>query len=197
MACAGSRVQVPLGPQIRTIYKGQRVLWQISSMMKNKRILLGIIGLLILVIGLAIFAKISNILGTKGKKIVKSLEGSNLLIEECSDKSYIAKEADYIIEGTVEKVESKWNEDKTSILTYTNFRIENYVKGNPFKEKMLQFITSGGKIGEIGQVVTDEPIFHPDKKVRVYLKEINGELSTICGPLGAEDLSEIEEKTEP
>jgi len=164
--------------------------------MRNKKLLYGVISILIVILGIVLFilGKTSNIQKPSGKIVVKYTGGAGLLIAECADKSYIAKEADYIIEGIVEKVESKWNEDKTSILTYADFRIENYVKGKPFKENELQFITHGGQVGETRHLVEDEPIFHQGKKVRVYLKETNGELLVACGHAGVEDLSEIEEK---
>lgn len=65
-----------------------------------------------------------------GKVIVKQSGGAGLLIKECTDKSYITQTADYIVEGTVEKVESQWNEGRTSIFTNTDLKIENYVKGS-------------------------------------------------------------------
>ena len=95
---------------------------------------------------------------------------------------------DYIIEGTVEKVESKWNEEKTSIFTYTDLLIENYVKGIPFESNELQIITSGGTVGEISQWVEDQPIFYQGKRVRIYLEKTNGEFSIVCAQFGIEEI---------
>jgi uncharacterized protein (UPF0333 family) len=122
-----------------------------------------------------------------GKVIVKQSGGAGMLIRECSDKSYITQTADYIVEGTVEKVESQWNEGRTGIFTYTDLRIENYVKGAPFTENMLQIVTPGGTVGEITQAVEDQPILHEGKKVRIYFQEVNGEFSIVCGPFGVEE----------
>lgn len=121
------------------------------------------------------------------KVIVKQSGGAGMLIKECTDKSYITQTADYIVEGTVEKVESKWNEGRTGIFTYTDLRIENYVKGTPFAENMLQIVTPGGTVGEITQAVEDQPILHEGKKVRIYFQEVNGEFSIVCGPFGVEE----------
>ncbi len=118
-----------------------------------------------------------------GQIIVKQSGGAGMLIKECSDKSYITQTADYIVEGTVEKVESRWNEGRTGIFTYTDLRIENYVKGAPFAENKLQIVTPGGTVGEITQAVEDQPIFHEGKKVRIYFQEVNGEFSIVCGPV--------------
>jgi hypothetical protein len=103
--------------------------------------------------------------------------GSNQLIVECGDKNYISNKADYIIEGTVGKVWSGWVDMKTGIHTYTDLAIENYDKGTPFAEKEMTIITEGGCVGNKCQTVEDQPIFHEGKKVRVYLKETNGEFS--------------------
>lgn len=113
------------------------------------------------------------------------------MIRECSDKEYIAKITDYIIEGTVEKAESKWNEEKTSIFTYTDLKIKKYVKGNPFTENKLQIITSGGTVGKISQGIEDQPIFHQGKKVRIYFEKTNGEFSIVCGAMGGVEEIEI------
>lgn len=67
-----------------------------------------------------------------GPIVVKQTGGAALLIAECQDRQYIVSTADYIVEGTMQRFESKWNEDKTSILTYTDLSIEKYVKGAPF-----------------------------------------------------------------
>jgi hypothetical protein len=118
---------------------------------------------------------------------VKQSDGAGMLIEECSDKSYITQIADYIVEGAVEKVESKWNEERTGIFTYTDLRIENYVKGTPFTENMLQIVTPSGTVGDVTQAVEDQQIFHEVKKVRIYFQEVNGEFSIVCGPFGVEE----------
>jgi hypothetical protein len=119
--------------------------------------------------------------------VVKQSGGAGMLIKECSDKSYISQTADYIVEGTVEKVESKWNDERTGIFTYTDLKIENYVKGTPFASDELQIVTPGGTVGEISQWVEDQPIFHEGSKVRVYFEEVNGGFVIICGPFGVEE----------
>ena len=124
----------------------------------------------------------------EGQLIVKQSGGAGLLIAECADKSYITETADYIIEGIVEKVESKWNEERTSIFTYTDLKIVKYVKGAPFTEDKLQIVTPGGIVGEIGLAVEDQPIFHEGKKVRIYFQETSGEFSIVCAQFGVEEI---------
>jgi hypothetical protein len=123
----------------------------------------------------------------EGQIVVKQSGGAEILVAECADESYRAEKADYIIEGTVEKVESRWNEDKTNIFTYTDLRIEKYVKGRSFAENNLRIVTPGGTVGEISQWVEDQPIFHEGEKVRIYFEEVNGGFFIVCGQFGVEE----------
>jgi len=123
-----------------------------------------------------------------GPVVVKQSGGAGILIAECRNKQYIISTADYIIEGLVEKVESNWNEDKSAIFTHTNLSIEKYVKGNPFAEKKLQIVTPGGAVGDITQVVEDQPIFHEGKRVRIYFQDVDGEFHIVCAQFGVEEL---------
>jgi hypothetical protein len=140
-----------------------------------------------LVISSACLSEPTGAPSPEGQIIVKQSGGAGMLISECSDKSYITETADYIVEGTVERVESRWNEGRTGIFTYTDLSIENYVKGAPFAENTLQIVTPGGTVGEITQWVEDQPIFHEGKKVRIYFEEVSGEFSIVCGQFGVEE----------
>ena len=161
-------------------------------MMKNRKSLYAILAVCVLaIVGIALFMHLSKPMITsspEGQIIVKQSGGAGILQIECADKSYITETADYIIEGTVEKVESRWNEERTSIFTYTDLTIERYVKGIPFTENKLQIVTSGGTVGEISQVVEDQPLFHEGKKVRIYFKEVNGGFSIVCAQFGVEEI---------
>lgn len=119
--------------------------------------------------------------------VIKQSGGAAMLIAECADKSYITQAADYIIEGTVERVESRWNQEGTGIFTYTELAIEKYVKGTPFAQNKIQIVTPGGTVGEISQWVEDQPILHEWKKVRIYFEEMNGEFFIVCGQFGVEE----------
>jgi len=146
-----------------------------------------LLSFLIVLSGCALEAPVSQI-PSVSPVVVKQSGGAGLLIAECQDKQYIISTADYIIEGIVEKVESNWNADKSTIFTYTNLSIEKYVKGSPFAEKRLQIVTPGGTVGDMTLEVEDQPIFHEGKRVRVYFRGVNGEFQIICAQLGVEDL---------
>ncbi len=120
--------------------------------------------------------------------IIRQSGGAGALLAECQDRDYLNRTADYIIEGIVTGVESRWNEEKTGIFTYTGFTVSTYVKGTPLPVSVFQIVTPGGTVGDITQVVEDQPIFHVGKKVRLYLKKVNGEFSVVCGRFGVEDL---------
>lgn len=122
----------------------------------------------------------------EGLIIVKQSGGSAAMIQECGDISYISGTADYIIEGTVEKVEAR--DTETGIFTYSNVRIDKYIKGNPLPDNRIQIATPGGTVGEIAQYVEDQPIFHEGINVRLYFTGANGEFFIVCGVGGVEEI---------
>jgi hypothetical protein len=147
----------------------------------------------ILLIGsFACLNKPTSVPSPEGQVIVKQSGGAAMLIAECADASYITQAADYIIEGIVEKVESRWNQERTGIFTYTELAIEKYIKGAPFADNKIQIITPGGTVGEMSQWVEDQPIFHEGKKVRIYFEEVNGEFLIVCGQFGVEEVMVFE-----
>jgi len=151
---------------------------------KNKLVILS--SFLILFGGCASGAPVSQTPST-GVVVVKQSGGTGLLTGECQDKQYIISKADHIVEGIVERVESKWNEDRSAIFTHTDLLIERHVKGSPFAENSLQIVTPGGTVGNITQAVEDQPIFHVGKRVRIYFQEIDGEFRIVCACLGVEE----------
>jgi len=130
--------------------------------------------------------------------IIKQTGGNALLISECGNKPYLNASADYIIEGTVKSVESRWDEGKNSVLTYTGLSIVKYIKGTPFEvstgEKFkrvtseLLVITPGGCVGVVCQAAEDQPLFHENKSVKVYFKRTTEGFSVVCGRFGVEEI---------
>jgi len=60
--------------------------------------------------------------------ILLSMDGSALLVSECGDTNYVSGDADHIVEGTVDKVESKLVKDGygfngESVFTYNDLKI--------------------------------------------------------------------------
>ncbi len=143
--------------------------------MANK-IIYGIIISLIVIISLGIiwFFNITNIPPSEGHIIVKHSGGQSMLITECADPSYVEDTSDYIIEGELEQVESKWNTERNFIYTYSDFKIEKYIKGSQLEYNNIQIITEGGCVEGICQGGEHSPIMDTGKK-RLYLTETNGE----------------------
>lgn len=130
---------------------------------------------IIIVIGIFFFIRFTSVPSSESKFVVQNSIGSqNMLIAECENPSYIEDTSDYIIEGTIEKVESKWNIEKNMINTYSEFRIENYIKGSPLEENVIQIITDTGCVGEICQSSEHDPIMS-EGKVRLYIMKYNNE----------------------
>jgi hypothetical protein len=159
-------------------------------MMKGRKLIYAILAVCVLAsVGIGLFACSGkpSITPPGGQIVVKQSGGAAMLIAECADEAYRTEKADYIIEGTVEKVESRWNQERTGIFTYTDLRIEKYIKGAPFAENKLQIVTPGGTVGEISQWVEDQPIFHEGKRVRIFFEEVNGEFFIVCSQFGVEE----------
>jgi len=158
--------------------------------MRNKNLFYGILIVIIVLIGVSFFWINKNpiIPESENKIIVKQSGGAGMLIAECMDRNYISNTADYIIEGTVEKVEIKWNEEKTNIFTYTELKIEKYIKGASFAEDKLQIVTPGGTVGEISQWTEDQPISYEGNKIRIYFQKTNEDFSIVCAQFGVEEL---------
>lgn len=125
--------------------------------------------------------------------ILSSSDGSASFSMECGDTNYLGNSADYILEGKVEKLESKLVEDEygfngRSVYTFNTLKIEKYIKGNPLSENTVQIVTFGGTAEGMNQSSANEPNFIEGTWVRVYLREKNGSFSLVCALMGVEEL---------
>ena len=157
--------------------------------MKNYYYGIVIVVLAIAAIGLFMPGNLINTSGIpadEGLIKVKQSGGSAAMIQECGDRSYISGTADYVVEGVVEKAESR--DTGTGIFTYSDVRIDRYIKGNPLPDNRIQIVTPGGTVGGIAQYVEDQPIFHEGTNVRLYFTGANGEFFVVCGPFGVEEI---------
>ena len=114
--------------------------------------------------------------------IINAGGGSAMLIAQCADRNWISENASYIIEGTVGNLETKW--ENGNIITYAQFQISDYLKGNPFPGNSVLLRTAGGSIGGITQNVEDQAFFQQGEKARIYFEDYNGSYSVICGGFG-------------
>lgn len=96
------------------------------------------------------------------------LKGFPMLIQK--DLSEMVYEADSILVGKVIKMESRWTEDKGTIVTDVTIVVESYLK-NPISTKEVVIQIPGGEVGEIGLKVSDVPSFRVDEEVLIFLKK--------------------------
>ncbi|MBE0516065.1 MAG: hypothetical protein IBX41_01565 [Methanophagales archaeon] len=119
-------------------------------------------------------------------KIIVGIEAGPIA-RECFNKSYLIETSDYIIDGTVEKVDEKADMEK-GIYSYVYLTIDGYFKGKPLlvKEKVADML-------QINVSVRAPYNFTPyeDKKVRIYLRKWSeGDIRVFCGHYGIEEILE-------
>jgi hypothetical protein len=100
-----------------------------------------------------------------------------------SSSGMLAK-ATHVLVGTVEQVESRWDEKTSSIFTYVKVHVEERVKGTLHGDYVV-IKHRGGEIENLGLRVSDEPSFLIGEKVKVFLRqEQSGEFTVIEGQKG-------------
>lgn len=96
----------------------------------------------------------------------------------------ITTKATHVLVGTVEQVESQWDEETSAIFTYVKVHVEEYVKGILHGDYIV-IRHRGGEIENLGLLVSDEPSFLIGEEVKVFLKqEQSGEFTVIEGQKG-------------
>ncbi len=95
----------------------------------------------------------------------------------------LTSQADSILIGKVERIESRWNEERTSIYTYVTISVSQYTKAlsiaNQFEEIIVK--VRGGEVGDIGLRVSDTPEFRIGEEVFLFLKMENLPLFSVAG----------------
>lgn len=132
----------------------------------------------------------------KAAIIVKQSGGAMMqLSTECSEKSFIEAKSDYIIEGQVKKKETRWNDDKTNIITYIEFNVDKYLKGEPFENNLISIELTGGCVDDNCESVEDQPgigIFQKGESLKLYLfKRDDNSLGFVCGFLGVSGVDDL------
>lgn len=73
-----------------------------------------------------------------------------------------------IIVGECVSQQSRWDEAKKWILTYSTFRIESTLKGQPAQE--ITLVTPGGQVGTVAQEVIGVPQFRQGEQNVVFVR---------------------------
>jgi hypothetical protein len=88
----------------------------------------------------------------------------------------LAKRADVVVVGRVAELKSEWSTDKTHIVTRVTLSVQEYVKGGEAGIASVTLTTLGGEVGEVGELYTHVPAFHPNEDVVVFLgRSANGD----------------------
>ena len=83
------------------------------------------------------------------------------------DLQELVKVSDAIAQGTVESVETRW-EDK-SIYTYTSIRVDESIKGGPRRAYLVRH--AGGTIGALTLDAAGTPKFNQGDQMVVFLRD--------------------------
>ena len=97
-------------------------------------------------------------------------QGSTLMIEKSIEE--LTYEADFILTGKVQDMESRWNEEKTLIYTYVSVSVTKYIKRILEMEEPKEITVKipGGQVGDIALKVSDTPEFIKGEEVFLFLR---------------------------
>jgi hypothetical protein len=97
--------------------------------------------------------------------VVSSTEAS--MVEKFTLEKMVQKSSKIVI-GRCLSTESRWNEKKTLILTYSTFAVDEDLKGQ--SNGVITVVTIGGTVGEITQAVAGMPQFKANQEALLFLE---------------------------
>lgn len=110
------------------------------------------------------------------------------IMPQCRDRAYVADTADYIIEGTVERIKFEHPREIEVADTYNDVKIEKFIKGD-LKSSEIQVVIYGDVLERIynqfGEII-DYPPLHEGEKVRIYFEKRNDKFFITCSIFGIE-----------
>jgi hypothetical protein len=84
------------------------------------------------------------------------------------DLPELARTADAIVHGTVRRVESRWSGDGRRIITDVEIQVSETLKGQAGGSVLVT--QPGGRVGDIGQMVSGLASFAPGEEVVLFLE---------------------------
>ena len=84
------------------------------------------------------------------------------------DLPALVQESDSIVQGQVEGIDSRWDEQKRTIFTYISVRVHEPLKANPGPTVVIRQL--GGKVGAMRLSVMGMPAFRTGEEVILFLK---------------------------
>jgi len=108
-------------------------------------------------------------------------QSSSLMIRKTVEE--LASEADSILIGKVEKIESRWDEERILIYTYVTISVRQHAKTISKGEEVEEIVVRvrGGEVGDIGLKVSDTPQFSEGEEVLLFLRMENMPLFSVAG----------------
>jgi hypothetical protein len=73
-----------------------------------------------------------------------------------------------IVVGQITRQEARWDAERKNILTYSTFRIEKTLKGQPAQE--ITIVTPGGTVGNVAQEIIGVPRFREGEEHVVFVR---------------------------
>ncbi len=87
--------------------------------------------------------------------------------------------ATQVVAGTIEKMESTWNHDRSRIYTRVTMRVERVLSGQAGRR--IVFRIPGGTVGETTVMVSEMPHFREGETAVVFLRGTRGRLPSVLG----------------
>ena len=82
----------------------------------------------------------------------------------------LTEKADLILIGKVSAQNSRWNANKTRILTDVTLNVDEFLKGTTNNEKLV-LTTLGGEVGDVGELYSHMPRFNNEEEVLIFVTE--------------------------
>ncbi|RKH13738.1 hypothetical protein D7V97_04740 [Corallococcus sp. CA053C] len=86
-----------------------------------------------------------------------------------ADLPQMAQASDAVVQGVVRRVQSRWSGDKLRIVTDVEIQVTESLKGQPGGTVLVT--QPGGRVGDIGQVVSGLASFSEGEEVVVFLEK--------------------------
>ncbi|PTL77400.1 hypothetical protein [Vitiosangium sp. GDMCC 1.1324] len=96
-----------------------------------------------------------------------------------ADLPELTQTADAIVHGTVRRVESRWSGDGRRIVTDVEIQVTEALKGQAGGTVLVT--QPGGRVGDIGQVVSGLASFSPGEEVVVFLERRGSQSFRVSG----------------
>ena len=87
-------------------------------------------------------------------------------------REQLVKKSELVVQATVGRHVSEWNEERTHILTRTTLQVSSYLKGRGDTELVVEQL--GGTVGDKTMVVSGDAQLRPDQEVVLFLKRGEG-----------------------